>query len=166
MSRSRSPRCRSSNSSPTRASHDEAANYSFVLRGYVRHWLANVWSEFDRIKLTDLVGAGKVGARGAAKNNPGASRAIGWIGRRISPDIAPMACTPVFIICSAPPAGRQDADRAAAERIPAAEERHGRGLRHQPERAVAARLPADGHRDRRRHRYLRQDAADGPPDRQ
>ena len=21
------------------------------------HWLANVWSEFDRIKLTDLVGA-------------------------------------------------------------------------------------------------------------
>jgi hypothetical protein len=28
-----------------------------VLRGYVRHWLANVWSEFDRIKLTDLVGA-------------------------------------------------------------------------------------------------------------
>ena len=35
---------------------DEAANYSFVLRGYVRHWLSNVWSEFDRIKLTDLVG--------------------------------------------------------------------------------------------------------------
>jgi hypothetical protein len=30
-----------------------------VLRGYVRHWLANVWSEFDRIKLTDLVGATK-----------------------------------------------------------------------------------------------------------
>jgi len=29
-----------------------------VLRGYVRHWLANVWSEFDRIKLTDLVGPG------------------------------------------------------------------------------------------------------------
>ena len=39
---------------------DEAANYSFVLRGYVRHWLANVWSEFDRIKLTDLVGSGKL----------------------------------------------------------------------------------------------------------
>jgi hypothetical protein len=36
-----------------------AANYSFVLRGYVRHWLTNVWSEFDRIKLTDLVGVGK-----------------------------------------------------------------------------------------------------------
>jgi hypothetical protein len=37
--------------------HDEAENYSFVLRGYVRHWLAAVWSEFDRIKLTDIVGS-------------------------------------------------------------------------------------------------------------
>jgi hypothetical protein len=37
--------------------HDETENYSFVLRGYVRHWLANVWSEFDRIKLTDIVGS-------------------------------------------------------------------------------------------------------------
>jgi hypothetical protein len=37
--------------------HGEPANYSFVLRGYVRHWLSNVWSEFDRIKLTDIVGA-------------------------------------------------------------------------------------------------------------
>jgi len=31
------------------------ANYSFVLRGYVRHWLGHVWAEYDRIKLTDLV---------------------------------------------------------------------------------------------------------------
>ena len=30
----------------------EAAAYSFVLRGYVRHWLGNVWAEYDRIKLT------------------------------------------------------------------------------------------------------------------
>jgi len=33
----------------------ENANYSFVLRGYVRHWLGNVWAEYDRIKLSDLV---------------------------------------------------------------------------------------------------------------
>jgi hypothetical protein len=33
----------------------EISNYSFVLRGYVRHWLANVWGEFDRIKLTEIV---------------------------------------------------------------------------------------------------------------
>jgi hypothetical protein len=38
---------------------DEAADYSFVLRGYVRHWLTNVWREFDRINLTDLVGSSK-----------------------------------------------------------------------------------------------------------
>lgn len=30
------------------------AAYSFVLRGYVRHWLNNVWSEYDRVSLTDL----------------------------------------------------------------------------------------------------------------
>jgi hypothetical protein len=36
---------------------DQGANYSFVLRSYVRHWLANVWSEYDRIKLTDIVGS-------------------------------------------------------------------------------------------------------------
>jgi hypothetical protein len=33
----------------------QAANYSFVLRGYVRHWLGNVWAELDRIKLNDIV---------------------------------------------------------------------------------------------------------------
>ncbi len=32
-----------------------AANYSFVLRGYVRHWLGEVWEEFDRIKLKDII---------------------------------------------------------------------------------------------------------------
>jgi hypothetical protein len=38
----------------------EPANYSFVLRGYVRHWLGNVWGEYDRIKLNDLVSSGNV----------------------------------------------------------------------------------------------------------
>jgi hypothetical protein len=33
----------------------ELANYSFVLRGYVRHWLSQVWNEFDRVRLVDLV---------------------------------------------------------------------------------------------------------------
>jgi hypothetical protein len=33
----------------------ETAAYSFVLRGYVRHWLGNVWAEYDRVKLTELV---------------------------------------------------------------------------------------------------------------
>ncbi len=35
----------------------EPASYSFVLRGYVRHWLGNVWAEYDRISLTDIVAA-------------------------------------------------------------------------------------------------------------
>jgi hypothetical protein len=35
----------------------EPANYSFVLRGYVRHWLGNVWAEYDRIKLKDIIAA-------------------------------------------------------------------------------------------------------------
>jgi hypothetical protein len=34
----------------------EAASYSFVLRGYVRHWLGNVWAEYDRVKLNELLG--------------------------------------------------------------------------------------------------------------
>ena len=33
------------------------ADNSFVLRGYVRHWLRQIWREFDRVKLIDLVAA-------------------------------------------------------------------------------------------------------------
>jgi hypothetical protein len=32
-----------------------AAGYSFVLRGYVRHWLNQVFTEYDRVRLSDLV---------------------------------------------------------------------------------------------------------------
>jgi hypothetical protein len=39
-----------------RTAKGEQAQYSFVLRGYVRHWLGHVWGEFDRIKLNDIVG--------------------------------------------------------------------------------------------------------------
>ncbi len=35
----------------------EPAAYSFVLRGYVRHWLGRVWAEYDRIGLMDIVAA-------------------------------------------------------------------------------------------------------------
>jgi len=38
-----------------------------VLRGYVRHWLANVWSEYDRIKLTDIVGSAKPAVRASGE---------------------------------------------------------------------------------------------------
>lgn len=48
----------------------ETANYSFVLRGYVRHWLGNVWAEYDRVKLLDLFGA-------AAETTPARAQAGG-----------------------------------------------------------------------------------------
>src|ERR1700677_3511455 len=41
----------------------ESTNYSFVLRGYVRHWLGNVWGEYDRIKLNELVTSGAAPAQ-------------------------------------------------------------------------------------------------------
>jgi hypothetical protein len=37
-----------------KAAGGDPATYSFVLRGYVRHWLGNVWNEFDRVKLKDI----------------------------------------------------------------------------------------------------------------
>jgi hypothetical protein len=45
----------------------EAANYSFVLRGYVRHWLGNVWGEYDRIKLNDIVSSGGAATGGSPR---------------------------------------------------------------------------------------------------
>ncbi len=42
----------------------EAANYSFVLRGYVRHWLGNVWAEYDRVKLNEIVSSGGLATSG------------------------------------------------------------------------------------------------------
>jgi len=47
--------------------NNQAGNYSFVLRGYVRHWLGQVWGEYDRVKLNDLVAPrGGTGVRQAA----------------------------------------------------------------------------------------------------
>lgn len=43
----------------------EAAAYSFVLRGYVRHWISAVWDEYDRAGLIDMVQP-KEGAHGSA----------------------------------------------------------------------------------------------------
>ena len=35
----------------------DPASYSFVLRGYVHHWLGTVWAEYDRVGLIDIVDA-------------------------------------------------------------------------------------------------------------
>jgi hypothetical protein len=45
----------------------QPASYSFVLRGYVRHWLGNVWAEYDRIKLMEIAAASETPRKGAAR---------------------------------------------------------------------------------------------------
>ena len=47
----------------------DPASYSFVIRGYVRHWLGNVWAEYDRVGLTDIVDA-KEAPGAPAKSRP------------------------------------------------------------------------------------------------
>ena len=37
------------------------ADYAFVLRGYVRHWLNNVWAEYDRVGVVDMIGVKSAG---------------------------------------------------------------------------------------------------------
>ena len=43
------------NFSSNKDANGEAASYSFVLRGYVRHWLNHVWAEYDRAHLAEVV---------------------------------------------------------------------------------------------------------------
>jgi hypothetical protein len=44
------------------------ASHSFVLRGYVRHWLDTVWSEYDRVRFTEVVGAKEADATGKPRS--------------------------------------------------------------------------------------------------
>ncbi len=39
------------------------SDFSFVLRGYVRHWLASVWAEYDRVNLNGLLRSGQSAPR-------------------------------------------------------------------------------------------------------
>jgi hypothetical protein len=50
----------------------DPANYSFVLRGCVRHWLGNVWGEYDRVSLNAVVASGTAptGARVQVAGRP------------------------------------------------------------------------------------------------
>lgn len=48
------------------------AEFSFVLRGYVRHWLSAIWAEYDRVRLKDFVGA----RSGKEFNQPDAARSL------------------------------------------------------------------------------------------
>jgi len=48
----------------------DPASYSFVLRGYVRHWLDSIWAEYDRVSLTDIVEAKESPAPSAGRLRP------------------------------------------------------------------------------------------------
>jgi len=54
----------------SKGGHDEVINHSFVLRGYVRHWLTNVWNEFDRIRLTSFIESGRSAERATERQTP------------------------------------------------------------------------------------------------
>ena len=48
----------------------DPADFSFVLRGYVRHWLGNVWAEYDRVGVMDILRARDVPTEPAARPRP------------------------------------------------------------------------------------------------
>jgi hypothetical protein len=48
----------------------DPASYSFVLRGYVRHWIGNVWAEYDRIGITDLVRGNEAPSQLVGRSRP------------------------------------------------------------------------------------------------
>jgi hypothetical protein len=48
----------------------DPASYSFVLRGYVRHWLDKVWAEYDRTGLLDILDAKQAPRAPAGKPRP------------------------------------------------------------------------------------------------
>src|SRR5499433_547687 len=48
----------------------DPTTYSFVLRGYVRHWLDGVWAEYDRAGIADILGGKKSAGEPAARARP------------------------------------------------------------------------------------------------
>ena len=54
-----------------------SAAFSFVLRGYVRHWLSSVWAEYDRVGLTELINMKPAKDQPQAPARPAAAAAAG-----------------------------------------------------------------------------------------
>lgn len=48
----------------------EPASYSFVLRGYVRHWLRSVWAEYDRVGLAEIASTKEPAREPAGRPRP------------------------------------------------------------------------------------------------
>jgi len=55
----------------------EPASYSFVLRGYVRHWLNNVYAEYERVGILDIARGGKESSgETSSREVPGKARPV------------------------------------------------------------------------------------------
>src|ERR1700704_898519 len=55
----------------------EPASYSFVLRGYVRHWLNNVYAEYERVGILDIARGGKESSGDTSSRDvPGKARPV------------------------------------------------------------------------------------------
>jgi hypothetical protein len=50
-----------------KTANGQSAGYSFVLRGYVRHWLNGVFAEYDRVRLTEILDSQDVKPRSSTK---------------------------------------------------------------------------------------------------
>jgi hypothetical protein len=50
-----------------KTTNGQSAGYSFVLRGYVRHWLNGVFAEYDRVRLTEILDSQDVKPRSPTK---------------------------------------------------------------------------------------------------
>ena len=48
----------------------DPASYSFVLRGYVRHWLDTIWAEYDRVGVSDILGGKQAAGEPVARPRP------------------------------------------------------------------------------------------------
>ena len=144
----------------------EPANYSFVLRGYVRHWLGNVWAEYDRIKLNDIVATGgaapanspRVSSRQPLLNGPRAGLDRGGrgdieCGRHRSTSLHRRVRE------------RQDADRAAHDRIFPRPRPAAGGIRPQSARAGTREPLSKAGLAGRYRQHTRPDGAVRPADR-
>jgi hypothetical protein len=92
-----------------KANGEPAAN-SFVLRGYVRHWLTNVWAEYDRVRLSEVLNA--------QDSAPAAAHAPAAPAPAAAPAKPPAAAAPAQK--DAPPASPKPAAPPAAPPVVAA----------------------------------------------
>ena len=54
----------------------DPASYSFVLRGYVRHWLNNVYTEYERVGVLDVVRGKEAAGETLSREAAGKPRAV------------------------------------------------------------------------------------------